>query len=395
MKKTIDNLKLDNKTVLMRVDFNVPIKEGKITSNKRILAALPTIKKALESKVKLVLFSHLGRIKEQADKEKNNLEPVALELAKHLKNQVTFINETRGQKLENAIKNMNYGEVILVQNTRYEDLNNKAESKNSDELGAYWASLGDVFINDAFGTAHRAHASNVGIAKHISESAIGYLIAKETSALSKALVNPEKPYIAIIGGAKVSDKIKVLEHLVTLVDKIIIGGGMAYTFLKSQGYKVGKSLVEDDFLAFATDFLAKYRDKVILPVDHAISKEFADTNPKYTNDANIDDNFMALDLGPQSIDLFTKTLKNVKTVVWNGPMGVTEFNNYAAGTLAIANALAKENQAYTIVGGGDSVAAIQKLKMEQYFSHISTGGGASLEFLEGKTLPGFDAIQNL
>ncbi|WP_029905637.1 phosphoglycerate kinase [Mycoplasmopsis opalescens] len=395
MKETIDNLKLDNKTVLMRVDFNVPIKEGKITSNKRILAALPTIKKALESKVKLVLFSHLGRIKEEADKEKNNLEPVALELAKHLKNQVTFVNETRGQKLENAIKNMNYGEVILVQNTRYEDLNNKAESKNSDELGAYWASLGDVFINDAFGTAHRAHASNVGIAKHISESAIGYLIAKETSALSKALVNPEKPYIAIIGGAKVSDKIKVLEHLVTLVDKIIIGGGMAYTFLKSQGYKVGKSLVEDDFLAFATDFLAKYRDKVILPVDHAISEEFADTDPKYTNDANIDDNFMALDLGPQSIDLFTKTLKNVKTVVWNGPMGVTEFNNYAAGTLAIANALAKENQAYTIVGGGDSVAAIQKLKMEQYFSHISTGGGASLEFLEGKTLPGFDTIQNL
>ncbi|TQC54513.1 phosphoglycerate kinase [Mycoplasmopsis cynos] len=393
MKKSINDIKLTNKKVLLRVDFNVPIKDGVITSTKRISAALPTINKIIKDNGKVILFSHLGRIKEKADLAKGSLKPVAVELARQLGKPVYFVEETRGKVLEDAIASMKPGDVVLVQNTRYEDLNNKAESKNNPELGKYWASLGDVFINDAFGTAHRAHASNVGIAKNIKESALGYLMEKEVSSLEKAIKNPAHPYVAIIGGAKVSDKIQVLENLAKIADKMIIGGGMAYTFMKAKGINIGNSLVEDDFVNLAKDFLAKYKEKVVLPIDHAVTKEFKDVKPEF-QEGMIKDGYMSLDLGPKSIIAVTKALENAKTVVWNGPMGVAEFENYKNGTLAVCKAIASLKDCYTVVGGGDSVAAIEKLGMESKFSHVSTGGGASLELLQGVELPGVAAIQD-
>ncbi|MCU9935440.1 phosphoglycerate kinase [Mycoplasmopsis cynos] len=393
MKKSINDIKLTNKKVLLRVDFNVPIKDGVITSTKRISAALPTINKIIKDNGKVILFSHLGRIKEKADLAKGSLKPVAVELARQLGKPVYFVEETRGKVLEDAIASMKPGDVVLVQNTRYEDLNNKAESKNNPELGKYWASLGDVFINDAFGTAHRAHASNVGIAKNIKESALGYLMEKEVSSLEKAIKNPAHPYVAIIGGAKVSDKIQVLENLAKIADKMIIGGGMAYTFMKAKGINIGNSLVEDDFVNLAKDFLAKYKEKVVLPIDHAVTKEFKDVKPEF-QEGMIKDGYMSLDLGPKSIIAVTKALENAKTVVWNGPMGVAEFENYKNGTLAVCKAIASLKDCYTVVGGGDSVAAIEKLGMESKFSRVSTGGGASLELLQGVELPGVAAIQD-
>lgn len=393
MKKTINDLILKGKKVLVRVDFNVPVKDGVITSVKRIKAALPTIQKIINDGGKAILFSHLGRVKEEADLPKRDLKPVAVELAHQLGMPVKFVEVTRGEVLENAINSMNNGDVLLVQNTRYEDLNGKAESKNNPELGKYWASLGDVFINDAFGTAHRAHASNVGISSNIAESALGYLMEKEVSSLSKAIVNPVHPYVAIIGGAKVSDKIQVLENLVKIADKMIIGGAMAYTFLKAQGKNVGTSLVEDDYLELAKNFLAKYGDKVVLPVDHACATSFADVEPSI-QDGEVQDGFMGLDVGPKTIALFEKTLEGAKTVVWNGPMGVTEFEHYKNGTLAVCKAIAALQNCYSVVGGGDSVAAVEKLGMEDKFSHVSTGGGASLELLQGVKLPGVEAVSD-
>lgn len=393
MKKTIDNLNLTGKKVLVRVDFNTPIKDGQITSTKRIIAALPTLEKVLNDGGKLILLSHHGRVKEKTCLVKHTLKPVAFELARQLKRPIKFVEQTKGQVLEKVINEMKPGEVVLVQNTRYEDLNDKAESKNNFELGAYWASLADVFINDAFGTAHRAHASNVGIANNIKESALGYLMEKEVSSLEKVLKNPAHPYVAIIGGAKVSDKIKVLENLIKIADKMIIGGGMAYTFLKAQGIPVGNSLVEDDYLDLAKDFLAKYSHKVVLPIDHAVASEFKDVEPQIQIGA-IKDGFMALDLGPKSIQAVQAALKDAKTVVWNGPMGVAEFENFKHGTLAVCKAIAELKDTYTVVGGGDSVAAVEKLGMEAMFSHVSTGGGASLEFLQGIALPGIVAIQD-
>ncbi|WP_036451792.1 phosphoglycerate kinase [Mycoplasma buteonis] len=393
MKKTINDLNLSGKKVLVRVDFNVPVKNGVISSTKRISAALPTIQKIVNDGGKAILFSHLGRVKSEEDLASKNLQPVAVELAKQLKKPVKFVSETRGSELESAIANMQNGDVILVQNTRYEDLNNKAESKNNPELGKYWASLGDVFVNDAFGTAHRAHASNVGIASNISESALGYLMEKEVSSLEKAIKNPEHPYVAIIGGAKVSDKIQVLENLIKIADKMIVGGGMAYTFLKAQGYNVGNSLVENDYLELAKDFINKYQDKLILPTDHACATEFADVKATVFEE-NIPDGYMGLDLGPKSIKAFQAALEGAKTVVWNGPMGVTEFENYKEGTLAVCKAIASLQGAYSVVGGGDSVAAVEKLGMEDKFSHVSTGGGASLELLQGLELPGVVSVQN-
>ncbi|APJ38214.1 phosphoglycerate kinase [Mycoplasmopsis pullorum] len=393
MKKTIDDLNLSGKKVLIRVDFNVPIKDGVITSTKRITAALPTIKKVISEGGKAILLSHLGRVKTEEDLAKRNIEPVAAELSKQLGKEVKFVNQTRGAELENAIAQMKDGDVLLMQNTRYEDLNDKAESKNNPELGKYWASLGDVFINDAFGTAHRAHASNVGIASNISESGLGYLMEKEVSALSKAINNPEHPYVAIIGGAKVSDKIQVLENLIKIADKMIIGGGMAYTFLKAQGHSIGNSLVENDYLELAKNFLEKYGDKVILPVDHLCAKEFADVKGEVQG-IDIADGYMGLDLGPKSEEIFAKALEGAKTVVWNGPMGVTEFENFKEGTLSVCRAIAKLQNCYSVVGGGDSVAAVQKLGMEDKFSHVSTGGGASLELLQGLALPGVESIPN-
>ncbi|MFV8481543.1 phosphoglycerate kinase [Mycoplasma sp. SK341A] len=393
MKKTIDDLNLKGKKVLVRVDFNVPVKNGVITSTKRIVSALPTINKIIAEGGKVILFSHLGRIKSAEDLASKTLKPVAVELANELQRPVTFVPETRGELLEKTVANMQPGDVVLVENTRFEDLNDKAESKNNPELGAYWASLGDVFINDAFGTAHRAHASNVGISSNIKESALGYLMQKEVESLNKVITNPEHPYVAIIGGAKVSDKIQVLENLAKIADKMIIGGAMAYTFMVAKGESAGTSLVENDYVELAKEFLAKYGDKVILPVDHACAKEFKDVEPEI-QEGSIKDGYMGLDLGPKSIENIKNALKDAKTVVWNGPMGVAEFVNYEKGTLAVCESIAQLKGAYSVVGGGDSVAAVEKLGMEDKFTHVSTGGGASLELLQGLKLPGVEAVQD-
>lgn len=395
-KKRIDQLDLANKTVIIRVDFNVPIKDGKITNNKRIVAALPTINKALESNAKVVLLSHLGRIKEEADKAKKSLKPVATELSKLLGKKVTFIPQPTGPEVKEAVKNMEPGQIIMLENTRWEDLNGKAESKNNHKLGKFWASLGDVFINDAFGTAHRAHASNVGIASNIKESAIGYLVDDELTKITKAITNPPRPAIAIIGGAKVSDKIKTIEHLIKNVDKVIIGGGMAFTFWKAQGLSIGNSLVEMDQIELAKSYLRKYSDKLVLPIDAALSPKFENVKPIYNNKNSLEipSGYMGLDIGPKSIQLFKKMIMGAKTVIWNGPLGVCEFSYYSVGTEEIAKAIGSLSGAYTIVGGGDSVAAIVSLGLESKFSHISTGGGACLAMLEGSPLPGVEAIQN-
>ncbi|QCZ36471.1 phosphoglycerate kinase [Mycoplasma nasistruthionis] len=391
--KTIDDLNLNHKKVLVRVDFNVPLSNGVITSTKRIKAALPTINKIIQENGKVILLSHLGRVKSQEDLASKSLKPVAVELAKQLQRPVKFVNATRGLALENAINNMNDGDVLLVQNTRYEDLNDKAESNNSDQLGQYWASLGDVFINDAFGTAHRAHASNVGIASNIQESALGYLMQKEVESLNSVIENPNHPYVAIIGGAKVSDKIQVLENLIEIADKMIIGGAMAYTFMAAKGLSTGTSLVEKDYIELASNFLAKYDDKVILPVDHACADGFKDVEATIF-DVEIPKRYMGLDVGPKSIENIQNALADAKTVVWNGPMGVAEFVNFQKGTLAVCESIAQLKDAYTLVGGGDSVSAVEKLNMEQEFSHVSTGGGASLELLQGLKLPGVESIQD-
>lgn len=395
-KKTIDQVNLKDKKVIIRVDFNVPMKDGKITNNKRIVAAIPTIKKAYESGAKVILLSHLGRIKEVSDKAKKSLKPVAIELSKLINKPVKFIPVPVGQEVKDAVKEMQPGEIIMLENTRWEDLNNKSESKNNPKLGKFWASLADVFINDAFGTAHREHASNVGIASNIAESAIGYLVEKEVSMISKAIKNPPKPAIAIIGGAKVSDKIKTIEHLIKNVDKVIIGGGMAFTFWKAQGLSIGNSLVEDDQIELAKEYLKKYQDKIVLPVDAALSPKFDNVRPIYNtyNSLEIPSGYMGLDIGPKSVQLFRKEILGAKTVIWNGPLGVCEFKYYSVGTEEIAKTIGGLSGAYTIVGGGDSVAAITSLKLEDRFSHISTGGGACLAMLEGADLPGISVIQN-
>lgn len=392
MKKTIGQLKLKGKKVIIRVDFNVPMKDGVITSDTRIKAALPTIKKAIKEGAKVILLSHLGRIKELSDCAKYDLEPVAQDLANKLGKSVTFVRVPTGQDVIDTVSKMKNGHVVMLQNTRWEDINKKAESKNDPALGKFWASLGDVFINDAFGTSHRAHASNVGIAQNISETAIGYLVNKEVEALTKVTESPEHPAVAIIGGAKVSDKIKTIDNLVKNVDKVLIGGGMMFTFWKALGYNIGNSLVELDQVKLARTYLDSYASKIIIASDALISNKFENTVPFVSSEFNIQDGMMGLDVGPKTIKNFKKELKNAKTVIWNGPLGVTEFDNYAKGTLEIAEAIGSLKDAYTVVGGGDSVAAINKLNLAKKFSHISTGGGASLEMLEGKKLPGIEVI---
>lgn len=393
MKKTIRDLNLDNKRVLIRADFNVPIKNGVITDDKRIVAALPTINYVLENNGKVILFSHLGRVKTEEDMVKNDLSIVCTRLSELLNKEVKFSKLTRGSELENMVAELNNGEVLLVQNTRFEDLDGKKESKNDPELAKYWASLGDVYVNDAFGTAHRAHASNVGLASNISENAVGFLVEKEVKYLDESLTNPKRPFVAIIGGAKVSDKIKVITRLIEVSDKIIIGGGMAYTFLKAGGYNIGKSLCEEDYLEFAKELLEKGKDKIVLPIDHRATTEFSnDTEVVLVDNDGITDDLMCLDIGPKTEKLYADVLKDAQTVVWNGPMGVFELSNYASGTLQVCEAIAHLENAITIVGGGDSASAVEKLGYESKFSHVSTGGGASLEFLEGNVLPGIDAI---
>ena len=394
-KLTIRDLKLKDKKLLIRVDFNVPFKDGQISDDNRIIQALPTIMYALKKRAKVILLSHLGRVKTEEDLAKNSLAPVAKRLEELLGKPVVFIPETRGPKLEAAINNLKAGEILMIENTRFEDLDGNKESKNNPELGKYWASLGDLFVNDAFGTAHRAHASNVGIASNIGGAAAGFLLEKEIKFIGEAVDNPKRPFVAILGGAKVSDKIGVIENLLKTADHILIGGGMAYTFVKAQGNDVGLSLVEDDKLDLAKDLLEKAKGKIILGTDVYTAKEFSNDSEKNLRDyTNIPADEMGLDVGPKTIELFKNYLKDAKTVVWNGPLGVFEFSNFANGTVEIAKFLSTLTNATTVVGGGDSAAAVIENGLEHGFTHISTGGGASLEYLEGKKLPGIECVND-
>ena len=391
MKKTIEDIDINNKKVLIRCDFNVPIKNGEIIDDTRIRESLKTINYALDNNAKVIIFSHLGRVKEESDLKKNDLMPISKRLSELLKREVIFINETRGEQLESAINNLKSGEVLLVQNTRYEDLNGNLESKNDLELGKYWASLGEVFINDAFGTIHRKHASNVGIASNI-ESGIGFLVKKELDKLS--LLNcPNRPFIIILGGSKVTDKIELIKNLVVKADYILIGGGMAFTFLKSEGFNIGSSVVDNSSLDFCSELLEKYPEKILLPIDFLVTNEYKDSD-EYTiaNINEIDDIEMGLDIGPKTIDLYTKKLKFAKTVLWNGPLGVYEFSKYKVGTDKLLKFIV-DNNIKTILGGGDIVAAATTAKLKDKVYHASTGGGATLEYLEGKKLPGIEAIK--
>ena len=391
--KTIRDLDIENKKVLIRCDFNVPLKDGKIEDDNRIVEALPTIEYAIDKNARVILLSHLGRVKEESDLAKNDLKVVADRLSELLGKEVIFVNETRGEELEEKINSMNPKDVLLIQNTRYEDLDGKKESSNDEELGSYWASLGDVFINDAFGTVHRAHASNVGIASNkVGNSAVGFLVEKELNALS-ILDNPERPFMVILGGAKVADKIGVIENLVTKADKIFIGGGMAFTFLKAKGFNIGKSLLDEGSLDFCKEVLANHEDKIILPIDIKVSTEYSnDTPSKVVNITEIEENDMGLDLGPATIDLYEKYLSMAKLVIWNGPLGVYEFDNYKEGTEHILKYLV-DNNIKTILGGGDIVAAASNCNLKDKVFHASTGGGSTLEYLEGKKLPGIESIK--
>lgn len=393
-KKVVTDLDVAGKKVLVRADFNVPMKDETITNDDRIVQALPTIKHLVENNAKVILFSHLGRVKEEADKEGKSLKPVSLRLAELLGQDVAFVGETRGEKLENAISELADGGVLMFENTRFEDIDGSKESKNDPELGKYWASLGDLFVNDAFGTAHRSHASNVGIASNV-ESAAGFLMEKEIRFIGDSVDNPERPFVAILGGAKVSDKIGVIENLLTKADKILIGGGMAYTFYKAKGLDIGDSLLEEDKLELAKDLLARADGKIILPDDTMVNTGFSEEGDVKAVDSDaIPDGYMGLDIGPKTVDQFEKELKGAKTVVWNGPMGVFEMEAFAQGTIGVCKSIASLNDATTIIGGGDSAAAAMKLGFADDFSHISTGGGASLEYLEGKELPGLAAIND-
>ncbi|KRN02419.1 phosphoglycerate kinase [Levilactobacillus senmaizukei DSM 21775 = NBRC 103853] len=397
-KLTVSDLDLKSKKVLMRVDFNVPIKDGVIGNDNRIVAALPTIKYVIDHGGKAILLSHLGRVKTEDDKPGLSMRPVAERLSNLLNKPVTFVPTTEGKQLEDAIDGLNDGDVLVMENTRYEDVKDgeyvKRESGNDPELGKYWASLGDVFVNDAFGTAHRSHASNVGIAANMPQTAAGFLMEKEITFIGGAVDNPEHPFVAILGGAKVSDKIGVIDNLLAKADKILIGGGMTYTFYAAKGIKIGNSLVETDKIDLAKEILEKAGDKLVLPVDSVVAEKFDNDADHKTVDGDVPDGYMALDIGPKSIAKFEDVLKTAKTVVWNGPMGVFEMSNYAEGTLEIGKFLGTLSDAKTIVGGGDSTAAVQQLGVADRLSHISTGGGASLEYLEGKTLPGIAAISD-
>lgn len=395
-KKVITDLDVNSKRVIVRVDFNVPMsktEEGKITDNARIVAALPTIKYLIENNAKVILLSHLGRPKGEAKKE-FSLAPVAKELSKLLNKDVKFLqsNLVVDDNVKTEVLKLKDGEVALLENTRFRN----EETKNIDDFSKELAELGDLYINDAFGTSHRAHCSNVGLCKFLP-SAVGFLVEKEISIMGKALSNPERPFVAILGGAKVSDKITVIENLIEKVDSIIIGGGMAFTFLKSLGYSVGKSLLEEDKVDLAKDLIEKAKSKsvkILLPIDVVVSKEFSnDSEFKTVSIDSIGDDYMGLDIGEKTVKLFSDEIYNAKTVVWNGPMGVFEMSNFAKGTFEIAKAIA-ETDAISIIGGGDSASAAEKSGYKDKITHISTGGGASLEFLEGKILPGIDSIDN-
>ena len=390
-KVTVKDLDVKGKHVIVRVDFNVPHKGNVITDDNRVRAALPTINYLTENGAKVLLLSHLGKVKTEEDKAKNDMSIVAECLSKLQSAPVTFVNATRGAELEEAVKNQEEGSIVLMQNTRYE----KGESKNDPKLGKYWAGLGDLFVEDAFGSVHRAHASTVGIPSNLPEgcSAVGFLVEKELNVLGKALNDPQRPFVAILGGAKVSDKIAVIDNLLKIADKVLIGGGMSYTFSAANGGSIGDSLLEADKEEMAKEFMAKGEGKLFLPVDTVVANAFDDaTEVKTVNAGEIPDGFMGLDIGPKTVELFREQLQGAKTVFWNGPMGVFEKPEYAKGTEAVCETLANLDGATTIIGGGDSASAAKNLGFADKFSHISTGGGASLEYMEGKELPGVAII---
>ena len=390
MKKTIRDYELEGKKVIIRVDFNVPIKDGEIQDDNRIKQSLETINYALEHNAKIILLSHLGRVKTIEDKETNTLEPVALRLSELLDKEIIFVTETRGELLEQEINNMKNGDIILVENTRFEDLDGKKESSNDEELGTYWASLGDIFINDAFGTSHRSHASNVGIASHLPNG-IGFLIEKELNTMLPAITNPNRPFTVILGGSKVSDKIKVIENLVNIADYILIGGGMAFTFLKSLDINIGSSILDEESIEFCKNILNKHKDKIILPIDIVTSisvDEPINTRKIFIKD--IKENEIGLDIGKQTIELFKEYIEKSNTIIWNGPVGKFEINEFSNGTKELCEIV--KNVKTSIIGGGDTASAVINLGYKDSFTHISTGGGASLELLEGKNLPGIEII---
>ena len=387
-KKTIEDIDVNGKKVLVRCDFNVPLKDGVITDENRLAGALPTIKYLVEHNAKVILCSHLGK-----DASKS-LAPVAIRLSEMLGKEVIFARdeEVVGENAKKAVADMKDGDIVLLENTRCR----KEETKNLPEFSKELASLADVFVNDAFGTAHRAHCSTVGVTDFLDTAVCGYLIQKELKFLGNAIESPVRPFVAILGGAKVSDKIAVINNLLDKVNTIIIGGGMAYTFLKAQGYEIGTSLVEEDRLDYAKEMISKAEEKgvkFLLPVDHRVAAEFKDVEAVVTEDQNIPAGSMGLDIGPKTDVLYADAIKDAKTVIWNGPMGVFEFENYNKGTIAVAKAMA-DADATTIIGGGDSAAAVNILGFGDKMTHISTGGGASLEFLEGKVLPGIAALNN-
>lgn len=391
-KKTLKDLNVSGKLVLVRVDYNVPMDEDlKITDNIRIRSSLPTINYLLEHDAKVILMSHLGRPKGEP-KSKYSLEPVAKELSILLGKEVIFADEDLvvSDKVRNMAKDLKSGEVMLLQNTRFR----KEEEKNDDAFAKELADLAEIFVNDAFGTSHRGHASNVGVSKYLP-SALGFLVEKEVSIIGKALENPDRPFVAILGGAKVSDKIGVIENLLNKVDAIVIGGGMAFTFLKAKGFEIGTSLLEEDKVELALELMNKAKENgvaLVLPIDVVVAKEFKnDTEFKTVSVENIPNDMMGLDIGEESIELFQKVIEESKTIIWNGPMGVFEMENFNKGTFAIGEAMVRSG-AITIVGGGDSASAIEQAGLADKITHVSTGGGASLELLEGKILPGLDAI---
>ena len=392
-KKTVDDIQVKGQRVLVRCDFNVPIQDGKITDETRIIGALPTIKKLVDDGAKVILCSHMGKPKGEP-KPELSLAPVAKSLSAHLGKEVVFAADDNvvGENAKKAVANMNDGDVVLLENTRYR----AEETKNIDTFSEELASLADVFVNDAFGTAHRAHCSNVGVTKYIKTAVSGYLIDKEIKFLGNAVNNPVRPLVAVLGGSKVSSKISVINNLLEKVDTLIIGGGMAYTFMKANGLGVGESLLEEDYIEYAKEMMEKAENKgikLLIPIDTVVAKEFNNDAESKISENGIEDGWMGLDIGPKSIELFSDALKNAKTVVWNGPMGVFEMSNFAKGTNAIAEVLA-DLDATTIIGGGDSVAAVNQAGLGEKMSHISTGGGASLEFLEGKELPGIVALND-
>lgn len=391
-KKTVKDIDVKEKKVLVRCDFNVPQDEnGNITDNRRIVAALETIKYLVSENAKVILCSHLGRPKGEFN-EKFSLKPVAEELSKLLGKEVKLATDVVGESAQNLANSMNNGDVILIENVRF----HKEEEENDTEFSKKLASLAEVYVNDAFGTSHRAHASTAGVAEFLP-AVSGFLIEKEINFMGNCLENPERPFVAILGGAKVSDKIGVIESLLEKVDTLIIGGGMAYTFFKAQGYEVGNSLCEYDKLDLAKGLLEKAKQKgvnLMLPIDNVVGKEFKkDTESKVVKSNEIPTDWEGFDIGPETVKLFVEEIKKAKTVIWNGPLGLFEFDQFAVGTNAIANALA-DIDAITIIGGGDSAAAIEKAGLSEKMSHVSTGGGASLKFLEGKTLPGIECLQN-